>query len=70
MELEMLTHSKENRDWTPKGWIKENEEGTPNFQKMGEETRAHQIEKVGAELRGLMPFINQGQSKPQDISGG
>ncbi|MBP9116175.1 MAG: ketol-acid reductoisomerase [Acidimicrobiia bacterium] len=53
-----------------KEWIKENEEGTPNFQKMGEETRAHQIEKVGAELRGLMPFINQGQSKPQDISGG
>ena len=53
-----------------KEWIKENEEGTPNFQKMGEETRAHQIEKVGAELRDLMPFIGQNQSKPQDVSGG
>lgn len=53
-----------------KEWIKENEEGTPNFKKMGEETRAHQIENVGKELRDLMPFIGQGQSKPQDISGG
>ena len=53
-----------------KEWIKENEEGTPNYKKMGEETRAHQIEKVGAELRDLMPFIGQNQSKPQDVSGG
>jgi ketol-acid reductoisomerase len=39
-------------------WIAENEAGQPNFKKMRERGRDHQIEKVGASLRKAMPFLN------------
>jgi ketol-acid reductoisomerase len=39
-------------------WIAENEAGLPNFQKMREAGRDHQIEQVGARLRRAMPFLN------------
>ena len=39
-------------------WIAENEAGQPEFKKMREAGRSHQIEKVGAELRAKMPFLN------------
>ncbi len=39
-------------------WIAENEAGQPNFKKMREADRNHQIEKVGASLRKAMPFLN------------
>ena len=39
-------------------WIAENEAGQPNFKKMRERGRDHQIEKVGASLRAKMPFLN------------
>jgi ketol-acid reductoisomerase len=39
-------------------WIAENEAGQPNFKKMREADRDHQIEKVGASLRSAMPFLN------------
>jgi ketol-acid reductoisomerase len=39
-------------------WIAENEAGQPEFKKMREKGRDHQIEKVGAELRAKMPFLN------------
>ncbi|MFH1552788.1 MAG: ketol-acid reductoisomerase [Candidatus Omnitrophota bacterium] len=38
-------------------WIKENQEGRPNYNKITEEERQHKIEKIGAELRGMMPWI-------------
>ena len=38
-------------------WIKENEAGRPNFKKMREDEAAHKIEKVGKELRGMMPWM-------------
>jgi ketol-acid reductoisomerase len=41
-----------------KNWIKENEDGTPNFKKMRLQDHEHPIEKVGVELRGMMPFLN------------
>jgi hypothetical protein len=34
MVLGMLKHTKENRDWTPKGWLSENEE---KFMQIGRE---------------------------------
>jgi ketol-acid reductoisomerase len=40
-----------------KQWIEENEKGRPNFNKMKEEGKNHQIEKVGAELRKMMKWI-------------
>ena len=39
-------------------WIAENEAGQPEFKKMREADREHQIEKVGAALRRKMPFLN------------
>jgi ketol-acid reductoisomerase len=39
-------------------WIAENEAGLPEFKKMREAAREHPVEKVGAELRAKMPFLN------------
>jgi ketol-acid reductoisomerase len=40
-----------------KEWIKENEDGRPNYNKITEEEKQHKIEKVGEELRGMMPWM-------------
>ena len=40
-----------------KEWIAENDEGRPRFKRMREENAGHPIEKVGKELRGLMPWL-------------
>jgi ketol-acid reductoisomerase len=50
---------KEIQDGTfAKQWIKENEDGRPNFNKIKEEQKNHLIEKVGFELRKMMKWIN------------
>lgn len=49
-----------------KKWIEENEKGRPWFNAKREEERNHPIEKVGAELRGLMPFLDPVTIKPGD----
>jgi ketol-acid reductoisomerase len=41
-----------------KAWIKENADGRPFYNKVKEEQRNHQIEKVGAQLRKMMKWIN------------
>lgn len=41
-----------------KNWIKENEKGRPKFNKIKEKEKDHMIEKVGAELRKMMKWIN------------
>ena len=51
-------------------WIAENKAGRPRFRQLQEEGREHPIEKVGAELRAMMPFISAGSQRPQDVSGG
>ena len=38
-------------------WIAENRAGQENFQRLREEQKGHQVEKVGAELRSMMPWI-------------
>ncbi|MFS1068440.1 ketol-acid reductoisomerase [Enterococcus casseliflavus] len=40
-----------------KGFIEDNQNGFPEFHKMREENGIHQIEKVGSELRKMMPFV-------------
>lgn len=40
-------------------WIKENEEGRPNFNKLLKEGDDHLIEKVGKELRDMMPWMKK-----------
>jgi ketol-acid reductoisomerase len=51
-------------------WIAESESGRARFQQLREQGQAHPIEKVGAELRGMMPWISAGKQRVQDISGG
>jgi ketol-acid reductoisomerase len=40
-----------------KEWIAENEKGCPKFNDLREKEKKHLIEKVGKELRAMMPFI-------------
>jgi ketol-acid reductoisomerase len=40
-------------------WIKENEAGRPNFNKLLQEGDGHQIEKVGKQLREMMPWMKK-----------
>ncbi|MDD3064635.1 MAG: ketol-acid reductoisomerase [Endomicrobiaceae bacterium] len=42
-----------------KNWLKENEDGRPNFNKCREEIAARKIEKVGARLRKMMSWIKK-----------
>jgi len=42
-----------------KEWIAEDEAGRPHYNKYREEGEKHQIEQVGAQLRGLMSWIQQ-----------
>jgi len=51
-------------------WIEENRAGRPNFTKLREQGRQHQVEKVGEQLRSMMPFITAGRTRVQDASGG
>jgi ketol-acid reductoisomerase len=51
-------------------WIAENRSGRKNFEALRAAGAAHPIEKVGAELRAMMPFISAGRQRIQDVSGG
>jgi ketol-acid reductoisomerase len=42
-----------------KEWMEENKKGRPNFKKQREACEKHGIEKVGAQLRGMMEFIQK-----------
>jgi len=51
-------------------WVAENAAGRPNYTRLKQAGQEQQIEKVGAELRDMMPFVTAGRQKVQDISGG
>jgi ketol-acid reductoisomerase len=51
-------------------WIEENRSGRHHFEELRAAGADHPIEKVGAELRAMMPFIRAGKKSVQDISGG
>ncbi|MGH9279739.1 MAG: ketol-acid reductoisomerase [Acidimicrobiales bacterium] len=51
-------------------WVAENRAGRPRFNEFRRAAQEHPIEKIGAELRALMPWISAGKAKPQDVSGG
>jgi ketol-acid reductoisomerase len=51
-------------------WIAESESGRPNFSALRQAGRDHPIEKVGAELRRMMPWISAGKQRVEDASGG
>ncbi len=41
-----------------RAWIKENRDGRPNFNKRRTGEQDHLLERVGVELRGMMPFVD------------
>lgn len=47
-------------------WIKENEEGLPNFRARRKQEHDLLIEKVGADLRKMMPFLDAKEIKQAD----
>jgi ketol-acid reductoisomerase len=44
--------------------------GEPHFNELRAKAKAHQIEKVGSELRSMMPWISAGKQKVEDAAGG
>jgi ketol-acid reductoisomerase len=51
-------------------WIAENRSGRKRFEALREAGMEHQVEKVGAELRKMMPFVTAGHERFEDVSGG
>jgi len=53
-----------------KEWVAESESGRANFNALRKAGREHAIEKVGADLRAMMPWISAGKQKVSEASGG
>jgi ketol-acid reductoisomerase len=51
-------------------WIAESRSGRARFTELEKAGQAHQIEQVGEQLRGMMPWISAGKQRVQDVSGG
>jgi ketol-acid reductoisomerase len=51
-------------------WIKENQNGRPVYNELKKKGKEHQIEKIGEQLRAMMPFVSKGSKKLEDYSGG
>jgi ketol-acid reductoisomerase len=43
-------------------WLDENRAGRPNFQRLRQVDRNHEIERVGAQLRSMMPWSEEGKA--------
>ncbi|MDQ0257275.1 ketol-acid reductoisomerase [Evansella vedderi] len=50
-----------------KGWILENQVNRPQFTAINAKENTHQIEKVGRELRELMPFVKKQQNSKKEV---
>jgi ketol-acid reductoisomerase len=46
-------------------WLAENRAGRPNFERLRQQDRDHLIEQVGARLRAMMPWSEEGKEKPR-----
>ena len=51
-------------------WIAENRAGRQKFEELRRAGAEHPVEKIGEELRAMMPFIAAGRQRIQDVSGG
>ncbi|MDH3301095.1 MAG: ketol-acid reductoisomerase [Acidimicrobiia bacterium] len=51
-------------------WVAESRAGRPNFLALEKAGHDHPIEKVGKELRAMMPWISQGKASVRETSGG
>ncbi len=53
-----------------KNWVEESRSGRENFHALEAKGHDHPIEKVGKELRAMMPWISAGKASVRDTSGG
>ena len=51
-------------------WIAEHEAGSPRFDELRQKVADHPVEKVGKQLRAMMPFISGGRARVEEVSGG
>jgi ketol-acid reductoisomerase len=51
-------------------WIAESDDGRKRFAEMQQAGRNHPIEKIGSQLRSMMPFIRKGKQSVSEVSGG
>jgi ketol-acid reductoisomerase len=51
------------------GWVNENETGRKWFEATRRAERSHPIEKVGAQLRGMMPFLRPVTITDEEVNG-
>jgi ketol-acid reductoisomerase len=49
-------------------WLAENRNGRPNFERMRQADRDHLIERVGAQLRAMMPWSEEGKAAQRPAS--
>ncbi|MGH9104194.1 MAG: ketol-acid reductoisomerase, partial [Acidimicrobiales bacterium] len=49
-------------------WVGEHKAGRPRYRRLREEGARHPVEAVGAQLRSMMPFINAGRTRFEDVS--
>jgi len=53
-----------------KEWVEESRSGRARYNDLKTAGQNHPIEKVGADLRDMMPFIRAGKERVEDVSGG
>jgi ketol-acid reductoisomerase len=51
-------------------WVAESEGGRQRYKELQARGQEHQIERVGEQLREMMPWISEGKQRVQDASGG
>ena len=51
-------------------WVRESDSGRARFNALRAKGREHPIERTGAELRAMMPWISAGKQKVSEVSGG
>ena len=51
-------------------WIAESDSGRKRFAELQNAGRNHPIEKVGSQLRAMMPWLSKGKKKVAEVSGG
>jgi ketol-acid reductoisomerase len=61
--LENIQSGKFARDW-----VLENKVGRPMFNALSEKENNSELERVGRELRQLMPFVKAGKADSEDIT--
>ena len=53
-----------------KNFVLDNRAGQPELKASRKAAAAHPIEKVGSQLRSMMPWISKGKKKVSEVSGG